>query len=74
MAGLWYIQLLFLHILQVSFQAERERRRLRAQKKEMKRKELDHAKETEKNSWLKFNNKAITKGIKVCVFLVAQTG
>ncbi|RCN45313.1 hypothetical protein ANCCAN_08709 [Ancylostoma caninum] len=44
--------------------AERERRRLRAQKKEMKRKELDLAKETEKNSWLKFNNKAITKGIK----------
>ncbi|KAK6045547.1 hypothetical protein COOONC_16948 [Cooperia oncophora] len=46
--------------------AERERRRLRAQKKEMKRKELDLAKETEKNSWLKFNNKALTKGIKVC--------
>ncbi|EPB66366.1 hypothetical protein ANCCEY_14543 [Ancylostoma ceylanicum] len=44
--------------------AERERRRLRAQKKEMKRKELDIAKETEKNSWLKFNNKAISKGIK----------
>ncbi|PIO63624.1 hypothetical protein TELCIR_14769 [Teladorsagia circumcincta] len=44
--------------------AERERRRLRAQKKEMKRKELDIAKETEKNSWLKFTNKAVTKGIK----------
>uniref|UniRef100_A0A7I4Y984 Tudor domain-containing protein n=1 Tax=Haemonchus contortus TaxID=6289 RepID=A0A7I4Y984_HAECO len=44
--------------------AERERRRLRAQKKEMKRKELDLAKESEKNNWLKFNNKAVTKGIK----------
>lgn len=44
--------------------AERERRRLRAQKKEMKRKELDSAKETEKNNWLKFNSKALNKGIK----------
>ncbi|KHJ75657.1 hypothetical protein OESDEN_24727, partial [Oesophagostomum dentatum] len=44
--------------------AERERRRMRAQKKELKRKELDLAKECEKNNWLKFNNKALTKGIK----------
>ncbi|ETN76589.1 hypothetical protein NECAME_11568 [Necator americanus] len=44
--------------------AERERRRMRAQKKEMKRKELDLAKESEKSNWLKFNNKAVTKGIK----------
>ncbi|VDL64272.1 unnamed protein product [Nippostrongylus brasiliensis] len=44
--------------------AERERRRMRAQKKEMKRKELDSAKESEKNNWLKFNSKAVTKGIK----------
>ncbi|VDM51937.1 unnamed protein product [Angiostrongylus costaricensis] len=44
--------------------AERERRRLRAQKKEMKRKELDLAKESEKNSWIKFNHKAVSKGIK----------
>ncbi|VDO36666.1 unnamed protein product [Haemonchus placei] len=44
--------------------AERERRRLRAQKKEMKRKELDLAKESEKNNWLKFNSKAVSKGIK----------
>ncbi|VDP12707.1 unnamed protein product [Heligmosomoides polygyrus] len=34
--------------------AERERRRMRAQKKEMKKKELESAKESEKNSWLKF--------------------
>ncbi|KAK6029768.1 hypothetical protein OSTOST_04116 [Ostertagia ostertagi] len=51
--------------------AERERRRLRAQKKEMKRKELDIAKETEKNSWLKFTNKAVTKGIKGMKRIVA---
>lgn len=44
--------------------AERERRRLRAQKKEMKRKELDLAKESEKNNWIKFNHKAVSKGIK----------
>ncbi|CAJ0599955.1 unnamed protein product [Cylicocyclus nassatus] len=44
--------------------AERERRRLRAQKKELKRKELDVAKESEKNNWLKFTNKALSKGIK----------
>lgn len=45
--------------------AERERRRMRAQKKEMKKKELESAKESEKNSWLKFTSKATTKGIKV---------
>lgn len=44
--------------------AERERRRMRAQKKEMKKKELESAKESEKNSWLKFTSKATTKGIK----------
>ena len=46
------------------WQAERERRKLRAQKKEMKKKELDNAKEGEKNKWHNFNNKAANKGMK----------
>uniref|UniRef100_A0A1I7WUI9 Survival of motor neuron-related-splicing factor 30 n=1 Tax=Heterorhabditis bacteriophora TaxID=37862 RepID=A0A1I7WUI9_HETBA len=46
------------------FWAERERRRLRAQKKDMKKKELEAAKEGEKNNWLKFNSKAMNKGMK----------
>ena len=38
---------------------------MRAQKKEMKRKELDTAKESEKGKWHAFNNKASNKGLKV---------
>ncbi|PAV80558.1 hypothetical protein WR25_11402 [Diploscapter pachys] len=43
---------------------EKEHRKQRAQKKELKRKELDSVKEQEKTSWQKFNNKAIHKGMK----------
>ncbi|KAF8357672.1 smr-1 [Pristionchus pacificus] len=46
------------------WQAEKERRKLRAQKKEMKKKELDGAKEGEKNKWHSFNSKALNKGMK----------
>ncbi|KAI6234450.1 Variant SH3 domain containing protein [Aphelenchoides fujianensis] len=46
------------------WQMERERRKLRAQKKEVRRKELDAAKESQKNKWLNFNNKATHKSLK----------
>ncbi|GMT18900.1 hypothetical protein PFISCL1PPCAC_10197 [Pristionchus fissidentatus] len=46
------------------WQAEKERRKMRAQKKEMKKKELDSAKEGEKNKWHSFNSKAANKGFK----------
>ncbi|KAI1727647.1 survival motor neuron protein (SMN) domain-containing protein [Ditylenchus destructor] len=46
------------------WQLERERRKLRAQKKEQRRKTLDETKEQEKNKWLNFNTKAAAKGIK----------
>ncbi|CAJ0919101.1 unnamed protein product, partial [Mesorhabditis belari] len=49
---------------QKEWQAERERKRLKSLKKDMKRKELDQAKETEKSSWHKFNTKASSKGMK----------
>ncbi|CAI4230757.1 unnamed protein product [Auanema sp. JU1783] len=45
------------------WQMEREKRRLKAQKKDMKKKELETAKEAEKSSWQKFNNKAAKKGL-----------
>lgn len=44
---------------------ERERRRLRALKKEHRRKELEEAKEEEKNKWLSFNAKAASRSMKV---------
>ncbi|KAI1720036.1 survival of motor neuron-related-splicing factor 30 [Ditylenchus destructor] len=46
------------------WQLERERRKLRAQKKEQRRKTLEETKEQEKNKWLNFNAKASAKGIK----------
>ncbi|KAK0418368.1 hypothetical protein QR680_013525 [Steinernema hermaphroditum] len=44
--------------------AEKERRKLRAQKKELRRKDLEAAKEGQKNAWLAFNSKAKNKGMK----------
>jgi len=46
------------------WQMERERRKLRAQKKEQRRKNLDEQKETEKNKWKNFNSKAEAKSMK----------
>lgn len=46
------------------WQMERERRKIRAQKKEQRRKQLDEVKEQQKNSWLNFNNKASVKSLK----------
>ncbi|VDN43730.1 unnamed protein product [Gongylonema pulchrum] len=43
---------------------ERERRRLRAQKKENRKKELEEAKEDEKKKWLSFNAKAANRSMK----------
>lgn len=47
------------------WQMERERRKMRAQKKEQRRKQLDETKEMEKNKWQNFNAKASVKNIKV---------
>lgn len=47
------------------WQMERERRKQRAQKKEVRRKQLDEAKETSKNKWQNFNTKATNKSLKV---------
>ncbi|VBB35141.1 unnamed protein product, partial [Acanthocheilonema viteae] len=44
---------------------ERERRRLRALKKEHRKKELEEAKEDEKRKWLSFNAKAASRSMKV---------
>ena len=44
---------------------ERERRKVRAQKKEQRRKQLEEAKETEKSKWHNFNAKANAKNMKV---------
>ncbi|TKR65132.1 hypothetical protein L596_025582 [Steinernema carpocapsae] len=52
--------------------AEKERRKLRAQKKEMRRKEMDAAKEGQKNAWHNFNNKAKNKGMKGLKRVVAS--
>jgi len=46
------------------WQLERERRKLRAQKKEQRKKTLDETKEQEKNKWLNFNVKASAKSMK----------
>jgi len=46
------------------WQMERERRKLRAQKKEQRRKTLDEQKESEKNKWKNFNVKAEAKSMK----------
>ncbi|VDN08006.1 unnamed protein product [Thelazia callipaeda] len=46
------------------WQIERERRRLRALKKENRKKELDEAKEDEKKKWLSFNAKAASRSMK----------
>lgn len=46
------------------WQMERERRKIRAQKKEQRRKQLDEVKEQQKNSWQNFNNKASVKSLK----------
>lgn len=50
------------------WQMERERRKVRAQKKEQRRKQLDETKEMEKNKWQSFNAKASVKNIKVEIF------
>lgn len=44
---------------------ERERRRMRALKKEHRKKELEEAKEDEKRKWLSFNSKAASRNLKV---------
>uniref|UniRef100_A0A1I7U304 Tudor domain-containing protein n=1 Tax=Caenorhabditis tropicalis TaxID=1561998 RepID=A0A1I7U304_9PELO len=46
------------------WQAEKERRRQKALKKQQKQKELDSIKDGEKKSWQKFNTKANAKGLK----------
>uniref|UniRef100_A0A8R1HXR7 Tudor domain-containing protein n=1 Tax=Caenorhabditis japonica TaxID=281687 RepID=A0A8R1HXR7_CAEJA len=46
------------------WQAEKERRRQKALKKQLKQKELDAIKDGEKKSWQKFNTKANAKGLK----------
>uniref|UniRef100_A0A915ERM1 Uncharacterized protein n=1 Tax=Ditylenchus dipsaci TaxID=166011 RepID=A0A915ERM1_9BILA len=46
------------------WQMERERRKLRAQKKEQRRKTLEETKEQEKNKWHQFNAKASAKSMK----------
>lgn len=46
------------------WQAEKERRKVRAQKKEIRKKQLDEAGEKTKNNWQSFNNKALNKGFK----------
>lgn len=46
------------------WQMERERRKLRAQKKEQRRKDLETVKEQQKNKWQQFNAKATSKNIK----------
>ncbi|EFO28151.1 hypothetical protein LOAG_00331 [Loa loa] len=46
------------------WQMERERRRLRALKKEHRKKELEEAKEDEKRKWLSFNAKAASRSMK----------
>uniref|UniRef100_A0A183I2Y5 Tudor domain-containing protein n=1 Tax=Onchocerca flexuosa TaxID=387005 RepID=A0A183I2Y5_9BILA len=46
------------------WQMERERRRLRALKKEHRKKELEEAKEDEKRKWLSFNAKATSRSMK----------
>lgn len=48
---------------------ERERRRLRALKKEHRKKELEEAKEDEKRKWLSFNAKAASRSMKVTVII-----
>uniref|UniRef100_A0A0M3I483 Tudor domain-containing protein n=1 Tax=Ascaris lumbricoides TaxID=6252 RepID=A0A0M3I483_ASCLU len=52
------------HHRKSEWQMERERRRLRALKKEHRRKELEEAKEEEKNKWLSFNAKAASRSMK----------
>ncbi|CAD5206435.1 unnamed protein product [Bursaphelenchus okinawaensis] len=44
--------------------AEKERRKIRAQKKEQRKKQLDEAGEKQKNKWLNFNSKALNKNFK----------
>lgn len=46
------------------WQAEKERRKQKALKKQHKQKELDSIKDGEKKSWQKFNTKANAKGLK----------
>ncbi|VDK44728.1 unnamed protein product [Anisakis simplex] len=53
-----------LHHRKSEWQMERERRRLRALKKEHRKKELEEAKEDEKNKWLSFNAKASSRSMK----------
>lgn len=52
------------HHRKSEWQMERERRRMRALKKEHRRKELEEAKEDEKNKWLSFNAKASSRSMK----------
>ena len=53
-----------LHHRKSEWQLERERRRTRALKKEHRRRELEEAKEEEKNKWLSFNAKANSRSMK----------
>lgn len=52
------------------WQMERERRKLRAQKKEQRRKQMDETKEVEKNKWQNFNSKASAKSMKVAIIFM----
>uniref|UniRef100_A0A0N5A905 Tudor domain-containing protein n=1 Tax=Syphacia muris TaxID=451379 RepID=A0A0N5A905_9BILA len=53
-----------IHHRKSEWQIERERRRMRALKKEHRRRELEEAKEEEKNKWLSFNAKANSRSMK----------
>lgn len=56
------------------WQLERERRKMRAQKKEQRKKMLDETKEKEKSNWQSFNAKAANKGMKVRLSQVCLKG
>lgn len=56
------------------WQLERERRKMRAQKKEQRKKMLDETKEKEKSNWQSFNAKAANKGMKVRLSQVSLKG
>lgn len=54
------------------WRAEKERRKLRAQKKDARRKAYEEEQEKEKKSWKNFNTKATTKGFKGIKRVVAS--
>ncbi|VDN52878.1 unnamed protein product [Dracunculus medinensis] len=53
-----------IHHRKSEWQMERERRKMRALKKENRKKELEEAKEEEKKKWLSFNAKATSRSMK----------